>query len=262
LLWPESLLYWPREPGGEDDDQEGGEPRTRRRPAFGARTSRKGRQRDPLGRKLAALNRLSVVGARLRVGRPAIQLRKSWSESRSPNHSFEWGRRGGNRSGPDHPSGIGPHRNDHSGKYSESIAFPPAPVGPTPTTWIGPMANNLPFDRQVEIIATLTEGVSIRATERLTDIHRDTIMRLSVRVGRVRGTPLREPGLQETPSASPHPSLSPLRGEAAKPPPAGLNVDCTWGPSRSGPSCRAELSPGRAARARREPAFPSSPATH
>lgn len=45
------------------------------------------------------------------------------------------------------------------------------------------MANNLPFDRQVEIIAALTEGVSIRATERLTDTHRDTIMRLGVRVG-------------------------------------------------------------------------------
>jgi len=45
------------------------------------------------------------------------------------------------------------------------------------------MANILPFDRQVEIIAALTEGVSIRATERLTGVHRDTIMRLGVRVG-------------------------------------------------------------------------------
>jgi len=45
------------------------------------------------------------------------------------------------------------------------------------------MANVLPFDRQVEIIAALTEGVSIRATERLTGVHRDTIMRLGVRVG-------------------------------------------------------------------------------
>jgi IS1 family transposase len=43
--------------------------------------------------------------------------------------------------------------------------------------------NILPFDRQVEVIAALTEGVSIRATERLTDVHRDTIMRLGVRVG-------------------------------------------------------------------------------
>ncbi len=43
--------------------------------------------------------------------------------------------------------------------------------------------NILPFDRQVQAIAALTEGCSIRATERLTDIHRDTIMRLGVRVG-------------------------------------------------------------------------------
>ena len=43
--------------------------------------------------------------------------------------------------------------------------------------------NVLPFDKQVSVIAALTEGVSIRATERLTDIHRDTIMRLGVRVG-------------------------------------------------------------------------------
>ena len=43
--------------------------------------------------------------------------------------------------------------------------------------------NVLPRDRQVRIIAALTEGLSIRATERLTDTHRDTIMRLGVRIG-------------------------------------------------------------------------------
>ena len=43
------------------------------------------------------------------------------------------------------------------------------------------MANNLSFDRQVEIIAALTEGCSIRSVERLTGVHRDTIMRLGVR---------------------------------------------------------------------------------
>jgi len=43
--------------------------------------------------------------------------------------------------------------------------------------------NILPRDKQAEVIAALTEGVSIRATERLTGIHRDTIMRLGVRVG-------------------------------------------------------------------------------
>lgn len=43
--------------------------------------------------------------------------------------------------------------------------------------------NILPFDKQVSAIAALCEGMSIRATERLTGIHRDTIMRLGVRVG-------------------------------------------------------------------------------
>lgn len=43
--------------------------------------------------------------------------------------------------------------------------------------------NVLSLDKQVPIIAALTEGVSIRATERLTGVHRDTIMRLAIRVG-------------------------------------------------------------------------------
>lgn len=43
--------------------------------------------------------------------------------------------------------------------------------------------NILPNDKQIAVISALCEGVSIRATERLTGIHRDTIMRLGVRVG-------------------------------------------------------------------------------
>ncbi|MBI4183215.1 MAG: DDE-type integrase/transposase/recombinase [Proteobacteria bacterium] len=43
--------------------------------------------------------------------------------------------------------------------------------------------NTLSFDRQVAVISALTEGVSIRATERLTGVHRDTIMRLGVKIG-------------------------------------------------------------------------------
>ncbi|MCH7777701.1 MAG: transposase [Gemmatimonadetes bacterium] len=43
--------------------------------------------------------------------------------------------------------------------------------------------NTLPKDKQIQAVSALTEGCSIRATERLTDIHRDTIMRLGVRVG-------------------------------------------------------------------------------
>jgi IS1 family transposase len=43
--------------------------------------------------------------------------------------------------------------------------------------------NVLPFDKQVAIISALTEGCSIRTTERLTGVHRDTTMRLAARVG-------------------------------------------------------------------------------
>lgn len=44
--------------------------------------------------------------------------------------------------------------------------------------------NVLSRDQQIQIIACLTEGQSIRATERITGVHRDTIMRLGARVGR------------------------------------------------------------------------------
>lgn len=45
------------------------------------------------------------------------------------------------------------------------------------------MANALPRDKQIAIIGALAEGSSIRSIERLTGIHRDTIMRLGVKVG-------------------------------------------------------------------------------
>lgn len=45
------------------------------------------------------------------------------------------------------------------------------------------MANVLNTDKQIAIIAALAEGSSIRAIERITGIHRDTIMRLGVKVG-------------------------------------------------------------------------------
>lgn len=44
--------------------------------------------------------------------------------------------------------------------------------------------NNISRDQQIQIIACLTEGQSIRSTERITGIHRDTIMRLGERIGR------------------------------------------------------------------------------
>ena len=42
--------------------------------------------------------------------------------------------------------------------------------------------NVLPFEKQVQIISALTEGCSIRSTERMTGVHRDSVMRLG-RVG-------------------------------------------------------------------------------
>jgi IS1 family transposase len=45
------------------------------------------------------------------------------------------------------------------------------------------MANVLQFEKKVAVISALAEGQSIRATERMLGIHRDTIMRLGVRVG-------------------------------------------------------------------------------
>ena len=43
--------------------------------------------------------------------------------------------------------------------------------------------SKLSVDQQVRIVGALMEGCSIRSVERLTGIHRDTIMRLSVKVG-------------------------------------------------------------------------------
>jgi IS1 family transposase len=44
--------------------------------------------------------------------------------------------------------------------------------------------NILSREKQIDIIAVLSEGMSIRSVERLTGVHRDTIMRLGARVGR------------------------------------------------------------------------------
>ncbi len=46
------------------------------------------------------------------------------------------------------------------------------------------MANVLNMDKQIMIISALAEGSSIRSIERMTGVHRDTIMRLGVKVGK------------------------------------------------------------------------------
>jgi IS1 family transposase len=45
------------------------------------------------------------------------------------------------------------------------------------------MANVLNTDKQIAVIAALAEGSSIRSIERITGVHRDTIMRLGVKIG-------------------------------------------------------------------------------
>lgn len=45
------------------------------------------------------------------------------------------------------------------------------------------MVNRLSTERRAQVISALVEGNSIRSTERMTGIHRDTIMRLGVEVG-------------------------------------------------------------------------------
>jgi IS1 family transposase len=45
------------------------------------------------------------------------------------------------------------------------------------------MANIIKTEKKIAVVSALAEGTSIRAIERMTGIHRDTIMRLGVRVG-------------------------------------------------------------------------------
>jgi hypothetical protein len=44
------------------------------------------------------------------------------------------------------------------------------------------MANVLPTDKKIRVIAALAEGSSIRSIECMTGIHSDTVMRLGVKV--------------------------------------------------------------------------------
>lgn len=49
------------------------------------------------------------------------------------------------------------------------------------------MSNILPVEKQGVVIGALAEGTSIRSIERMTGVHRDTIMRLGVRIGKTCG---------------------------------------------------------------------------
>jgi IS1 family transposase len=45
------------------------------------------------------------------------------------------------------------------------------------------MANVLPRSKQIAVLTALVEGSSVRSTERMTGVHRDTILRLMARIG-------------------------------------------------------------------------------
>ncbi len=47
--------------------------------------------------------------------------------------------------------------------------------------------NRLKPEKQIMVLSLLVEGNSIRSTERVTGVHRDTIMRLAVRTGKACG---------------------------------------------------------------------------
>src|SRR2546426_3149311 len=44
------------------------------------------------------------------------------------------------------------------------------------------MANVLKLEKQVAVVSGLVEGASVRSIERMTGVHRDTILRLMIRV--------------------------------------------------------------------------------
>ena len=66
--------------------------------------------------------------------------------------------------------------------HSQTVTQKPLDTAPF-LYYIKYMANVLPAEKQVAIIGSLCEGSSIRAIERMTGVHRDTVMRLGVRVG-------------------------------------------------------------------------------
>src|SRR5882672_2705358 len=74
--------------------------------------------------------------------------------------------------------GLEPPAELAAGSYQCSLCG--APLGKSRS----PAMNVLPKEKQVQIISALVEGNSIRSIERMTGVHRDTIMRLLVRTGR------------------------------------------------------------------------------
>src|SRR6266487_1304818 len=74
--------------------------------------------------------------------------------------------------------------------------------------------NRTPLARRTHIINCLVEGNSIRSTERMTDTHRDTIMRLMVEVGTGRAALANDDAQPRLPAHSMRRNLDILPNEA------------------------------------------------
>ena len=74
------------------------------------------------------------------------------------------------------------HGDDGKSRHEETVSQKVL-TGPYLPYYNNYMANVLGMDKQIAIVAALCEGSSIRAIGRMTGVHRDTIMRLGVRVG-------------------------------------------------------------------------------
>lgn len=79
--------------------------------------------------------------------------------------------------------GLRPGANNHLRNIAVvAVNFQSPPRGQSANQRIAPV-NVLPRELQIQIVGHLVEGASIRSVERLTGVHRDTIMRLGARVG-------------------------------------------------------------------------------
>lgn len=89
--------------------------------------------------------------------------------------------------GKHHPCNQAQDRHSGSGLYcglhSDKLYHKKSLTDSTFCNTFNGMANVLNADKQTAIIASLAEGSSIRSIERITGVHRDTVMRLGVKVG-------------------------------------------------------------------------------
>lgn len=77
------------------------------------------------------------------------------------------------------------NRQQNKSEYSHGDEIVPRKYLTSNSYWgtVIHMANVLNADKQIAVIGALAEGSSIRSIERITGVHRDTVMRLGVKVG-------------------------------------------------------------------------------